>query len=33
MALQNYAITHLVSKGFEPMLPPVLVREQAMFGT
>ncbi|MCP4523053.1 MAG: serine--tRNA ligase [Candidatus Gracilibacteria bacterium] len=33
LALQNYAISKLVEKGFEPMLPPVLVREKAMFGT
>ncbi|MCP4523980.1 MAG: serine--tRNA ligase, partial [Candidatus Gracilibacteria bacterium] len=33
LALQNYAISQLVSQGFEPMLPPVLVREKAMFGT
>ncbi len=33
MALQNYAISQLTAKGFIPMLPPVLVREQAMFGT
>lgn len=33
LALQNYAITKLTAKGFNPMLPPVLVREKAMFGT
>lgn len=33
LALQNYAISKLTAKGFNPMLPPVLVREKAMFGT
>lgn len=33
LALQNYALSKLTAKGFEPMLPPVLVREKAMFGT
>lgn len=33
LALQSYALSKLTAKGFEPMLPPVLVREQAMFGT
>lgn len=33
LALQNYALSKLTAKWFEPMLPPVLVREQAMFGT
>lgn len=33
LALQNYAISKLVAQGFSPMLPPVLVREKAMFGT
>ncbi|PIE85040.1 serine--tRNA ligase [Candidatus Gracilibacteria bacterium] len=32
-AIINYALTKLVSKGFSPILPPVLVRERAMFGT
>ncbi|MDD3645817.1 MAG: serine--tRNA ligase [Candidatus Gracilibacteria bacterium] len=32
-ALINYAVSKLVSKGFNPILPPVLVREKAMFGT
>ncbi|MDD2870585.1 MAG: serine--tRNA ligase [Candidatus Gracilibacteria bacterium] len=32
-ALINYAMTKLVAKGFNPILPPVLVREKAMFGT
>mgnify|MGYP001942716785 CR=1 FL=1 len=33
LALQSYALSKLTAKGFEPMLPPVLVREQAMFWT
>lgn len=33
MALQNYAVTQLVANGFIPMLPPVMVRDKAMFGT
>lgn len=33
LALQNFAISKLTAKGFSPMLPPVLVREKAMFGT
>jgi seryl-tRNA synthetase len=33
MALQNYAVTQLVAHGFTPMLPPVMVRDKAMFGT
>lgn len=32
-AIMNFVITKLVSKWFQPILPPVLVREQAMFGT
>ena len=32
-ALINYAMTKLVAKWFNPILPPVLVREKAMFGT
>ena len=32
-ALINYAISKLVAKWFNPILPPVLVREKAMFGT
>lgn len=32
-ALINYAMTKLVAKWFNPILPPVLVRERAMFGT
>ncbi|MFK7779530.1 MAG: serine--tRNA ligase [Candidatus Gracilibacteria bacterium] len=32
-AIINFVISKLVAKGFEPILPPVLVREKAMFGT
>lgn len=32
-ALINYAMSTLVAKWFNPILPPVLVREKAMFGT
>lgn len=32
-AIVNYAISKLAAKWFMPILPPVLVREQAMFGT
>jgi seryl-tRNA synthetase len=32
-ALYRFALDHLVSHGFTAMLPPVLVREQAMVGT
>ncbi len=33
MALYRWAVARLVAKGFTPMLPPVLVREEAMYGT
>jgi seryl-tRNA synthetase len=33
LALYRFALDRLVAKGFTPMLPPVLVREDAMFGT
>jgi seryl-tRNA synthetase len=33
LALYRYALDGLVAKGFTPMLPPVLVREEAMYGT
>jgi seryl-tRNA synthetase len=33
MALYRFALDHLAAHGFTPMLPPVLVREQAMVGT
>lgn len=32
-ALVRYAFDHLLSNGFTPVAPPVLVREQALFGT
>jgi seryl-tRNA synthetase len=33
MALYRFAIDHAVRGGFVPVLPPVLVREEAMIGT
>jgi seryl-tRNA synthetase len=33
LALYRWALDRLVQKGFVPVLPPVLVREQAMYGT
>ena len=33
LALYRFALDHLAEHGFTPMLPPVLVREQAMVGT
>jgi seryl-tRNA synthetase len=33
LALYRFAIDRLVQKGFVPVLPPVLVREDAMYGT
>ncbi|MGD0944411.1 MAG: serine--tRNA ligase [Acidimicrobiales bacterium] len=33
LALYRYALDRLVGLGFEPVLPPVLVRESAMYGT
>ncbi len=33
LAMYRYALEHLVAIGFEPVLPPVLVREEAMYGT
>jgi seryl-tRNA synthetase len=33
LALVNYATRKLVGEGFEPVIPPVLVREQALYGT
>jgi seryl-tRNA synthetase len=33
LALYRLALDHLVSRGFTPVLPPVLVREEAMYGT
>ncbi len=32
-ALYRLALDHLVGAGFTPMIPPVLVREEAMYGT
>jgi seryl-tRNA synthetase len=33
LALYRFALDRLVGKGFVPMLPPVLVRDEAMYGT
>src|ERR1700760_4730814 len=33
LALVNYAMRRLLGEGFEPVIPPVLVREQALYGT
>ena len=33
LALVRYAIEKLGREGFEPVIPPVLVREQALYGT
>jgi seryl-tRNA synthetase len=33
LALYRLALDRLVEKGFTPVLPPVLVREEAMYGT
>ena len=33
MALYQYALAHLAKAGFTPVIPPVLVREEAMYGT
>ena len=33
LALYRFALDRLVQKGFVPVLPPVLVREEAMYGT
>jgi seryl-tRNA synthetase len=33
LALYRYALDTLAAKGFTPVLPPVLVREAAMYGT
>jgi seryl-tRNA synthetase len=32
-AITNFVVSKLSWKGFEPILPPVLVKEKAMFGT
>src|SRR5919198_3299113 len=33
LALYRYALDRLVREGFTPVIPPVLVREDAMYGT
>ena len=33
LALYRFALDRLVAQGFVPVLPPVLVREEAMYGT
>ena len=33
LSLYRWALARLVERGFVPMLPPVLVREEAMYGT
>jgi seryl-tRNA synthetase len=33
LAVYRYALDRLVAEGFTPLLPPVLVREEAMLGT
>jgi seryl-tRNA synthetase len=33
LSLVRWAMDHLVTEGFTPMIPPVLVREQALVGT
>ena len=33
LALYRFALDRLVAEGFVPVLPPVLVREQALYGT
>jgi seryl-tRNA synthetase len=33
LALVRYAIEKVIAKGFEPVIPPVLVRERALYGT
>jgi seryl-tRNA synthetase len=33
LALVRYAMEKLSAQGFEPVIPPVLVREQALYGT
>jgi len=33
LALYRFALDRLVSRGFVPVLPPILVREEAMYGT
>ena len=33
LALVRYALEKLLGEGFEPVIPPVLVRERALYGT
>jgi seryl-tRNA synthetase len=33
LALVSYALQKLIGEGFEPVVPPVLTRERALFGT
>jgi seryl-tRNA synthetase len=33
LALVSWAMDHLAAQGFEPVIPPVLVREEALYGT
>ena len=33
LALVRWVLERLLAKGFEPVIPPVLVREQALYGT
>jgi seryl-tRNA synthetase len=33
LALVRYAMDKLIGEGFEPVIPPVLVREEALYGT
>lgn len=33
MAVQRYAVDYLVGRGFQPVAPPVMVRQEAMEGT
>ena len=33
LALYQFALDHLAQSGFTPVIPPVLVREEAMYGT
>ena len=33
LALYRFALDHVVAHGFTPVLPPVLVRDEAMYGT
>ena len=33
LAMYRFALDRLLAEGFEPLLPPVLVREEAMYGT